>query len=52
MCSFCTVVICEYATHAAVGIPTTELIQVVMGGTPRLQGTWAHRQNGFFKLQK
>lgn len=29
---------------AVVGIPTTELIQSLSGGTPDLQGTWVHPQ--------
>lgn len=27
---------------SVVGIPTTELIQTLTGGTPHLQGTWVH----------
>ena len=29
-------------TSAAMGIPIAELIQIVMGGFPELQGTWVH----------
>jgi len=32
------------ALSAEVGIPTTELIQSLSGGTPELQGTWVHPQ--------
>jgi hypothetical protein len=32
------------ALSAALGIPITELIQSVVGGTPQLQGTWVHPQ--------
>jgi hypothetical protein len=31
------------ALSTVTGIPVTELIQVVVGGTPHLQGTWASR---------
>ena len=27
-----------------VGIPTTELVKIIQGGTPELQGTWVHPQ--------
>lgn len=30
------------ALSSAVGIPTTELIEVIQGGVPEDQGTWAH----------
>lgn len=29
---------------AEVGIPTSELIQTLTGGTPSIQGTWVHPQ--------
>lgn len=32
------------ALESAVGIPTTELVQSIQGGDPRLQGTWVHPQ--------
>lgn len=32
------------ALSAEVGIPTSELIQTLTGGTPALQGTWVHPQ--------
>lgn len=32
------------ALESVVGIPTTELVQSVSGGDPRLQGTWVHPQ--------
>jgi hypothetical protein len=30
--------------ESVVGIPTTELIQIIQGGHPKLQGTWVHPQ--------
>lgn len=32
------------ALSAATGIPATEAVQVIQGGTPEIQGTWAHRR--------
>jgi hypothetical protein len=32
------------ALSAAVGIPTTGLVQTIQGGEPHLQGTWVHPQ--------
>lgn len=30
--------------QSVVGIPTTELVQIIQGGDPQLQGTWVHPQ--------
>lgn len=34
--------LCELSSE--VGIPTSELVQIVRGGVPNLQGTWVHPQ--------